>query len=544
MKSKFLTGIVVCCLSVLILLAEALPVFAIEDDHTVNDAASVIDGIVAWNLKNSGEASVQEWIDGTLAQNAGSTSEWYILTLRQSGDYDFTAYEAALRKFLENNEIRSASSRLKYALVLHAIGSTDDYIPSALNNSIGEQGIMSWIYGLHLLNNGYTCDKYTADEVIETLLSLQCEDGGWSISGEYGDVDVTAMTVQALAPHDTTNPAVATAVDAALSLLSARQQEGGGYKSYGVSNPESASQVLVALSSLGIDCATDERFIKNGNTVLDGITKYRLADESFTHTEGGASNETATVQAYYSMVSYIRMKEGKSPLYILERTELTQSGTEEHTEETEAKESVSVSENEVPATSEPVSYKPLVCLIISGIGGGSCLVLFALKKRHYKNFLAVGILTAVAVCIVFVTDFQSADSYYNGQDVVKENAIGTVTLTIRCDTIVGKSDSEYIPSDGVILDVTEFAMEKGDSVYDILNEAAQKYHIQVENDGKWDMVYIAGINYLYEFDFGDLSGWVYHVNGEAPSVGCGEYILSDGDEIAWLYTCDLGEDVK
>ncbi|MGN1345468.1 MAG: surface/cell-adhesion protein, partial [Eubacteriales bacterium] len=81
MKNKFFTGIVVCCLSVLILLAEAIPVFAIGDDHTVNDAASVIDGIVAWNLEGSGEASVQEWIDGTLTQNAGSSSEWYILTL-------------------------------------------------------------------------------------------------------------------------------------------------------------------------------------------------------------------------------------------------------------------------------------------------------------------------------------------------------------------------------------------------------------------------------------------------------------------------------
>ena len=59
-----------------------------------------------------------------------------------------------------------------------------------------------------------------------------------------------------------------------------------------------------------------------------------------------------------------------------------------------------------------------------------------------------------------------------------------------------------------------------------------------------EMVYISGINYLYEFDFGDLSGWVYHVNGVSPSVGCGEYKLSDGDRIEWLYTCNLGNDLK
>ena len=84
----------------------------------------------------------------------------------------------------------------------------------------------------------------------------------------------------------------------------------------------------------------------------------------------------------------------------------------------------------------------------------------------------------------------------------------------------------------------------GDSVYDILIEAARKYNIQMENNGSADMVYISGINYLYEFDFGDLSGWVYHVNGIAPSVGCGEYVLSDGDTIEWLYTCNLGNDIK
>ena len=57
------------------------------------------------------------------------------------------------------------------------------------------------------------------------------------------------------------------------------------------------------------------------------------------------------------------------------------------------------------------------------------------------------------------------------------------------------------------------------------------------------MVYISGINYLYEFDFGDLSGWMYRVNDTAPSVGCGEYHLSDGDFIEWLYTTDIGNDL-
>ena len=57
------------------------------------------------------------------------------------------------------------------------------------------------------------------------------------------------------------------------------------------------------------------------------------------------------------------------------------------------------------------------------------------------------------------------------------------------------------------------------------------------------MAYVSGIGNLYEFDFGGLSGWVYSVNGRMPSVSCGEYVLSDGDKIEWMYTCDLGNDV-
>lgn len=567
MKNKLFTAALACILSALLLLTGTVPVFAVNNTDTVNDVRDVVDGILNRNLNHTGSDSVQEWIDGTLTDNAGMTSEWYILTLSQEEeDYDFSSYEAALTEYIKTNTVRSASSRLKYALVLHAIGSTDSYITDTLNNSIGEQGIMSWIYGLHIMNNGYLCDAYTTEDVLKKLLSLQHEDGGWSISGESGDVDVTAMTVQALAPHCGTNPEVETAVECALALLSSRQKDDGDYASYGVNNPESTSQVLIALSSLGIDCMEDERFIKNEKTLFDGITKYRLPDGSFCHREGDASNDTATVQAYTSLLSYIRMTDGKYPFYILNPAASEEDIPEENMvpENTEAlpdpspalpeteEETISVktppteAPQESPISTENTGRNPKlwVCLLLIGLGCTVCLILFLVGKRHIKNFIAVAVVTGLAAVIVITTDFQSANDYYSGNTMEKENAVGTVTLTIRCDTIVGKSDSEYIPADGIILDKTEFAIAEGDSVYDILTEAAQQYHIQMENTGRWNLAYISGINYLYEFDFGDLSGWVYHVNGSAPSVGCGEYILSDGDEIEWLYTCDLGNDLK
>ena len=146
---------------------------------------------------------------------------------------------------------------------------------------------------------------------------------------------------------------------------------------------------------------------------------------------------------------------------------------------------------------------------------------------------------------MLVTDISSAEEYYSGDKKIKDNAVGTVNMEIRCDTIAGRA--EHIPADGVILPPVAFDIEAGDTVFDILTEAAQTYGIQVENKGSaggaHGMVYISGINYIYEYDFGDLSGWVYHVNGIAPSRSCGEYELSDGDRIEWLYTCEIGHDL-
>lgn len=594
------------------LLLFAVPGTVKCEADTVGEAQSLIDGIVGFQLNRSGDGSVQEWIDGALAANAGTTSEWYILGLSQSRqDYRFTTYETALQTYLAGTNTSSAVSRQKYALALISTGSCDGYITETLGNSIGQQGIMSWVYGLHLLNNGYTSEAYTTGDIVHTLLSLQLDDGGWALTGTISDVDVTAMTVQALAPYYAQHSA---AMDRAVSLLSERQREGGDYASYGVPNPESTAQVITALSALGIDCMTDPRFIKNGNTLLDGLAPYRLADGSFSHKAGGSYNHMATAQVFYAMIAYTRQQNGWGSLYLLDQrdpaglsadtpdapteppqiqtdapavsmteepaattpastasvtdtaasetttqtstsvtsteteTETTTSCTERSTAASEAASETTVTETTaaaaVPAEETGGGYKLPVCLVIAAAGGAVCLVLFLMKKRHPKNFIAVLIVSAAAIAFVLLTDFQSAEEYYHKESTAKENSVGTVTMTIRCDTVAGAQDTAPIPEDGILLDETVFAIAEGDTVFDVLTEAAQTYGIQMEYNGTADMAYICGIGYLYEFDYGALSGWVYHVNGEEPSVGCGEYVLRDGDAIAWLYTCDLGNDVR
>ena len=99
-----------------------------------------------------------------------------------------------------------------------------------------------------------------------------------------------------------------------------------------------------------------------------------------------------------------------------------------------------------------------------------------------------------------------------------------------------------IPNNGVILSETECVFSNGETVYDILAEITAREKIHLETNGTGASVYIEGIGNVYEFEYGDLSGWEYFVNGERPSVSCGEYELKDGDKIEWKYTLTLGED--
>ena len=129
----------------------------------------------------------------------------------------------------------------------------------------------------------------------------------------------------------------------------------------------------------------------------------------------------------------------------------------------------------------------------------------------------------------------------------------TVTLEIRCDTLSNDMDrlenpaiKDYIPKDGVILERTTYKGTTNNTVFDALNTLCRNNDIQLEFSYTplYASYYIEGINYLYEFDGGPQSGWMYKVNEWFPNYGCSSYYLKDGDTIVWCYTCEgLGTDV-
>ncbi|MEA4954722.1 MAG: DUF4430 domain-containing protein [Pseudoflavonifractor sp.] len=127
----------------------------------------------------------------------------------------------------------------------------------------------------------------------------------------------------------------------------------------------------------------------------------------------------------------------------------------------------------------------------------------------------------------------------------------TCTLSVNCGTILDNLDAlsdgkeALIPSDGNILYLTQVPFTEGESAYEVLNRVAQnrKMQMEVSITPAYNSVYLEGISNIYEFDCGELSGWVYRVNSVFPSGSCSEYKVQDGDLIEFLYSCDLGRDV-
>jgi len=127
----------------------------------------------------------------------------------------------------------------------------------------------------------------------------------------------------------------------------------------------------------------------------------------------------------------------------------------------------------------------------------------------------------------------------------------TCTLSVSCDTIlhnIGWLDSEktsIVPKDGIIFAEKTVTFYEGESVFNLLVREMKrnKIHLEFENTPIYNSAYIEGIANLYEFDCGELSGWMYKVNDWFPNYGCSRYQLKAGDKVEWVYTCDLGNDV-
>ena len=269
--------------------------------------------------------------------------EWMVIGLARSGrtvpaGYYDNVVEYVKAKADANERLHPAkvTDNARVILALTAIGKDVTNVGGhnllkGLDNMdyVQTQDINGPIFTLIALDshNYPTMGDVTREKLIQVILDAQLPDGGWNLSGENADPDMTAMAIQALAPYYKTNETVKAAVDKALEALSALQRTDGGFGSWGTVNSESCAQVIVALTALGIDPTADSRFVKNGHTVLDALAGFYVTGGGFRHTAGGERNDMATEQGYYALAAYYRFANGQTRLYDMSDVAIQTGGT-------------------------------------------------------------------------------------------------------------------------------------------------------------------------------------------------------------------------
>ena len=297
----------------------------------------------------------------------GSTNgEWAVLAQVRAGQLASSArtqYLAALRSHVQQlngvldtsktQTLHTEYSRIILALTAlgedaerFTVGSTtydlvDPLLDASQDSStayayqVSEQGNNGTIFALIALDSGGYRNDAEGNQAraawIDLLIDKQQDDGNWPIynpdqvvgsGGDLGGVDVCAMALQALAPYyldqskfaalntKHTYAELKSTVEKALTFLSQSQSSTGGY-----GNAEASAQVVVALSALKMDAASDSGFVKNGLSVLADLLSYRTGDGGFSHMADAPTNQMASEQSAYALVAYHRYKTGKTSLY-------------------------------------------------------------------------------------------------------------------------------------------------------------------------------------------------------------------------------------
>ena len=262
--------------------------------------------------------------------------EWSVIDLARAGyqvpdDYYENYYNTLVQTLIDKDGILHPVKYTEYARVILAL-SAIGYDPTdvcgynmfaKLTNmeDVSRQGTNGPIFTL-IAYDSHAYDipasgDVTREKLVQAILDSQLEDGGWALVGSKSDADLTGMALQALAPYyKKGNVQVVEAVDKALDCLSALQKDNGNFASYGIENLESCVQVIVALTSLGINPTEDERFVtQSGNNPVSALLAFALEDGGFSHTIGDEYDPMSTDQGIYALISYVRFLNGQNSLY-------------------------------------------------------------------------------------------------------------------------------------------------------------------------------------------------------------------------------------
>ncbi len=339
------------------------------------------------------------------------------------------------------------------------------------------------VFALNVYDSGdYTAGgNLTREALINYILTSRNSDGIWGYTWggmSFPDYDSTAMVLNALSPYYNAASAedaglseelyteIKNAVDSIVSILSSVQGDAGTYYS---SNTDAV--VIIGLTSIGINPAQDERFIKNGKSVIDGLLSYALDDNSgFGYTNNSEYNALATEQSFRALVSYLGLTQNNGAAYDIY---------------------------------DIIPIKP----VSSGSSSGS------------------------------------GSSGGSGNSGASTGSI-TVTVSVIGDTDHGEGN--HTGSYPTWIASTKKTLSSGAKAADVLKTVLTENGYTVKGI---DSGYISSITSpdgvtIGEFTNGKNSGWLYTVNGVAPSVGIDSYTLKNGDIVKLYYSDDYTKETN
>ena len=454
---------------------------------------------------------------------------------------------------------------------------------------VSEQGNNGTAFALIALDSGNYYDNATGTTArnawIKSLCDAQINNGAWGIDADFpgSNVDMTAMVVQALAPYCSTNATVKAAVDKAVKWLSAEYQKTGNYGS-----AESAAQVIVALSALGIDAKTDSRFQHNGISVLSNFLSYADPNsKGFLHDKQPNStvNQMASEQAAYTLVAYDRYVNGSKRLYdmsdVTKRENadaqavidmINQIGYVDESSYNAIAEARNAYNKLSAADKEKVTnYNTLTAAETSykAILKQKQTDQYKALKAHYDDLLndktkKYGTAAKKKLASILQqaqTDMNAAESCER-VTAIYEKAItdldavkpGDIEVTFRligaleATQDVDLTTDSYLPEYVTWVPTTTYALQENATVYDLFTEAmsdAGLRYIGAESNYV-STIYAPsclGGYALSEFTNGKKSGWMYTVNGTHPNQGLKNWTLKDGDVVIWHYVNDYSHEV-
>ncbi len=480
--------------------------------------------------------------------------EWSIFTLARAGkaftDYEKQIYLNSVREvFAEGNPAFESNQKpTTIARTIIGLGAMEidaekitsyEFLRRLLNNPRMKDGSNEAIFALIALDTkGYSDAGYTwnREKLIDEILSYQnAQTGGFSLNvGGNGDVDITAMALQALAKYEDKQK-VKSAIDKAMAFLKKTYEDSG----FNYNSSESTAQVILTLSTLKQNpLKAESGFFKNSRkNILTGLLRFYVESEKgFKHGIADSNAQLmSTDQSTYALVSYIRFTENRKSLYDFSDIEYKMPSTENTLKAAKERLNALIKRAKEIIVDKSKYTKDTIDNLLLKLKDAEELTLDATSSATVKEFER-----RIANLNKAISDLkQKEDENQQGGSGNVPNVSDDINVdfTLKGMKIKGTQEQTWIAK-------KVYKMPKNSSVYDVFDKALKENNIEygIRDQKKGGYVYSIKSptenDWLSEFTNGNKSGWMYTVNGKHPSVGLIDYKLKNGDDVVWHYVND------